>query len=50
MRGTVIVDDQKTFDAWLKTQPTFASSAGTGQAFNSRGLPAAKVKLAENRN
>lgn len=50
MRGTVIVDDQKTFDAWLKTQPTFASAAGAAQASNSRGLPAAKVKLAENRN
>jgi cytochrome c oxidase subunit II len=50
MRGTVIVDDQKTFDAWLKTQPTFVPAAGARQALNSRGLPAAKVKLAENRN
>jgi cytochrome c oxidase subunit 2 len=50
MRGTVIVDDQRTFDAWLKTQPTFAPAAGARQALNSRGLPAAKVKLAENRN
>jgi len=50
MRGTVIVDDQKTFDAWLKSQPTFAPAAGARQAFNSRGLPATKVKLAENRN
>ncbi len=48
MRGTVIVDDQKTFDAWLKSQPTFASAAG--QAFNSRDIRAPKTKLAENRN
>lgn len=26
MRGFVIVDDQRTFDAWLKKQPTYAQS------------------------
>jgi cytochrome c oxidase subunit 2 len=26
MRGYVIVDDQRTFDAWLKKQPTYAQS------------------------
>jgi cytochrome c oxidase subunit 2 len=26
MRGYVIVDKQKDFDAWLKKQPTFAQS------------------------
>jgi cytochrome c oxidase subunit 2 len=30
MRGTVIVDDQKTFDAWLKTQTTYAPAATGG--------------------
>ncbi len=27
MRGTVMVDDQKTFDDWLSKQPTFAPAA-----------------------
>jgi cytochrome c oxidase subunit 2 len=29
MRGTVIVDDQKTFHAWLSKQPTFAQAVAS---------------------
>ncbi len=29
MRGYVIVDDQRTFDAWLKKQPTFAQAVAS---------------------
>jgi len=31
MRGTMIVDDQSTFDAWLNMQPTFASAAASAR-------------------
>jgi cytochrome c oxidase subunit 2 len=31
MRGTLIVDDQSTFDAWLNTQRTFASAAASAR-------------------
>jgi cytochrome c oxidase subunit 2 len=31
MRGTLIVDDQSTFDAWLNMQPTFASAAASAR-------------------
>ena len=38
MRGTVIVDDQSTFDAWLKKQRTFAPArAGTHELVKTRG-------------
>ena len=38
MRGTVVVEDQAAFDAWLKSQPTFASTqmvSATGGAAGS---------------
>ena len=38
MRGTVIVDDQKTFDAWLSKQQTFAPArAGIRESVKQRG-------------
>jgi heme/copper-type cytochrome/quinol oxidase subunit 2 len=31
MRGTVIVDDESTYETWLNMQPTFAQASASAQ-------------------
>ena len=41
MRGFVVVEDEAAFQAWLKTQPTFAMTMATAAAGTPGGLPVA---------
>ena len=40
MRGFVVVEDEASFQAWLKQQPTFAATMTTAQAGTAAGLDA----------
>jgi cytochrome c oxidase subunit 2 len=52
MRGTVVVEDEPQFQAWLKTQPTFAAlrmgsvpaAAGTADSLEGKGRALAQSK------
>jgi len=49
MRGLVVVEEEAAFQAWLKTQPTFAQSmskvaAGTGDGLAARGRDLAQAR------
>jgi len=52
MRGTVVVEDEPAFQAWLKTQPTFAAlragakpaSAGQADSLEAKGRALAQTK------